>query len=172
MSQAGINNTSSGPVPPSVPTSFVTDSGTAVPAANILNVLGAGGVTTAGSGNTVTITFSETTVSGTGTTVGATTADIITVSPTDLKAFSVQGLVVGYDTANTEMLGGEVIGNGRKNVTVTIVGTPDVTRDEDAGLVTGSFTIVASGANFILRVTGVAGRTIQWKAVINYIVSP
>ena len=45
----------SGSLPPSVPTSFVTDSGIAIPVGNILNVLGGDGITTQGSGNTVTI---------------------------------------------------------------------------------------------------------------------
>lgn len=60
MSQAGIVNTSTGPVPPTVATSYVTNSGTAVPAANVLNVFGstvAAGTNpfrSIGSGNTVT----------------------------------------------------------------------------------------------------------------------
>ncbi len=59
MSQAGIISTTSGPVPPSVATSYVTDSGVAVPAANILNVNGGVGTTTSGSGNTIVITVTN-----------------------------------------------------------------------------------------------------------------
>lgn len=40
---------------PSIATSYVTDSGTAVPSSNVLNVLGIGGTTTTGAGNTITI---------------------------------------------------------------------------------------------------------------------
>lgn len=57
MSQAGTINSST-TVNPAVPTSFVEDIGIAVPVANILNILGGVGITTSGSGNTVTITNS------------------------------------------------------------------------------------------------------------------
>lgn len=164
-----------GVLPPSVPTSFQTDSGTATPAANILNVVtpgsGTQGIATSGSGNTITITVSGF-VSGTGTTIGATTADLITVTPTDLKGFSIQSLVSGYDLVNNQTIGGELLGVGRKNGTVTIIGTPDKTAEADAALSTGSYDLVASGATFIVRVTGVAGRTISWGARLNYVSSP
>lgn len=55
MSQI-IKNLASGPVPPTVPTQFTTDSGIAVPVANNLNVFGGVGATTSGSGSTITIT--------------------------------------------------------------------------------------------------------------------
>ncbi len=51
-----FQGTVAGSLPPAVPTSFVTDDGTAIPVANILNVLGGNGATTSGLGNTVTIT--------------------------------------------------------------------------------------------------------------------
>lgn len=55
MSQAGVNNVSA---TPSVPIQFTTNSGIAVPAANNLNILGAGSITTSGAGSTVTISVS------------------------------------------------------------------------------------------------------------------
>lgn len=58
MSQI-TKNLASGPVPPSVATSYVCDTGVAVPAANVLNVLGSDGIDTAGSGNTITISVDE-----------------------------------------------------------------------------------------------------------------
>ena len=58
MSQAGLINATEGT--PSIPTLFVTDSGDAIPAANILNVFGGAGASTSGSGNTIVITVSTT----------------------------------------------------------------------------------------------------------------
>lgn len=54
MSQAGILTVSE--LDPSVPTSFVTNSGTAVPIANVIEILGGAGTTTSASGNIITIT--------------------------------------------------------------------------------------------------------------------
>lgn len=56
MSQIHVPLTSSGPIPPNIPTQFTTDSGIAVPAANNINVFGGVGATTSGSGSTITIT--------------------------------------------------------------------------------------------------------------------
>jgi hypothetical protein len=55
MSQAGDVSSTSGAVPPYVATQYQTDDGIAVPALNILNVLGGDGTETTGSGNTITI---------------------------------------------------------------------------------------------------------------------
>lgn len=57
MSQAGVLSLSDSPLPPQVPTSFVTDSGTAVPLANVLDVNGGTGiVTSVGASNQIIIT--------------------------------------------------------------------------------------------------------------------
>jgi hypothetical protein len=45
---------------PQIPTSFNADVGTAIPLANVLNIVGSGGLTTSGAGNTITIIPSAT----------------------------------------------------------------------------------------------------------------
>lgn len=55
MSQAGILDIES--ANPQIPTSFTTDSGTAIPLVNNLEILGGDGITTSGSGKTITVTL-------------------------------------------------------------------------------------------------------------------
>jgi hypothetical protein len=54
MSQAGLLG--GGGSGPSTPTTYAGNTGTATPAANILNIIGSGGIATSATGNTITIT--------------------------------------------------------------------------------------------------------------------
>lgn len=75
MSQAGILNVNGGILPPTVALSYVTNSGTAVPSAYVLNILGGGETTTSGAGNTITVTAPEpvyNTDAGTATAINGT----------------------------------------------------------------------------------------------------
>lgn len=54
MSQAGVISVEDNN--PQIPTEFVTNSGNAIPLANVIDILGGTGITTSGSGNTITIT--------------------------------------------------------------------------------------------------------------------
>lgn len=55
MSQISKPFTASSPVPPQIATQYDADTGMAIPVANVLEILGVGGISTSGSGNTITI---------------------------------------------------------------------------------------------------------------------
>ncbi len=156
----------------------MTDSGTAVPAANVLNVVtpggGTQGIDTSGSGNTITITLTDKTLTGTATTVGATTANInVNIPIPTNSATSIIVNVVGMDVADNTAVGGEMIGLVRNNAGVlTVVATADVTRNNDAALAAWNAGLVVSGTNALVQVTGVAGVTINWRAIIEIVTAP
>lgn len=184
MSQAGQINSASGPVPPTVPTSFVTDSGTAIPAANVLNVVtpggGTQGVKTTGAGSTITITVTPVDVTGSTTTTGIQTLPVITFP---------LGAVPGVYTFDITIAGFAKTGVGSPlGCGFTIVGavrttgaagflipTQVVDHFEEGTLaaptpVTAALAI--SGNNAVINVTGTtdgaAGFVIDWTAFMSY----
>lgn len=76
MSQAGILDVQN--LNPVIPTSFVTDDGTAVPLFNVLDIVGGTGINTVGGGNTVTINSDG----------GSITGDDGTISGVDLTVYA------------------------------------------------------------------------------------
>lgn len=155
---------------PAVPTSFVTDSGAAVPVANVLNILGGVGAETSAAGNTVTVTVSGM-VEGTGTTVGAVTADLITFAlPAIASVYKIKADVVGYSPTANAGVGYELVNSVRTTgAAAVLVGAIDRITDEEAALVGCNADIVVAGNTFIVRATGTAGQTIRWNSRISYI---
>lgn len=180
-----------------VPTTFTEDVGSATPAANNLNILGvaAQGISTSGVGSTVTITAADAdtvgnkgvstydandftvtagfvqlrgTASGSATTIGAVTADVVTFPLGAVPGtYAFDALVAGFDAVTPSGASYSVIAGARTTgVAGTITGTPDVTANEEAAMTAAIVTMVISGNNAIVRVTGVAGLTINWRAVV------
>lgn len=172
MSQSGIINTQGGTPPPTVPTSFVADTGIAVPAANILNVPAidsiannANGITTTGSGNTLTTVLTNR-LQGTATTVGTGTADVITFTPTVVGTYSIEYRTAAFNTTSTLGSGYSFFGAVRYNgVTAVICDAFDEINNEEGAMTAVGLDVVVSGANIILRATGYAAQTINWSSV-------
>jgi hypothetical protein len=178
MSQAGFISTSSGPPPPSVPTSFVTDNGTAVPALNILLVEGKtstqnnangvitkGGVVGTGTSNEVDIVLTNR-LTGSVTTVGAANGDIITFTPTVVGVYSIEYRTAAYNTTSLIGAGYSQFGGVRfDGVNSNLCSAFDDILSEEGTMPAVDLQIVVSGANIILRATGYAGQTINWSSV-------
>lgn len=109
MSQGGLLRVRASILPPSVPTSFVTNAGTAVPALNILNILAnttAAGVIpirTTGAGNTVTV------VAQISQAIAATDATKIGLSNFNLAQFTVDAN--GFVSTSGTGVGNTITGN-------------------------------------------------------------
>jgi len=172
-----------GSLPPSVPTSFTTNEGTATPLANVLLIHGIdsiednpngiivkGGVVGTGTQNLVDVVLTNRiTVTSTTSDGGGQTQTATLITPDDQSAFSFTCSFIGYDAINDEAAGGSQEGVARKSAgTAVIIGTNDSSDQSDAGLAAVDWNVVASGGDLEAEFVGVAGRTITWTATFIY----
>jgi hypothetical protein len=182
MSQI-IKNLASGPVPPSVATSYVTQDGTAIPAANVLIVNGfdsienndngiitKGGVAGTGTSNELDVIITNRIqVTATTSDGGGQTQNVTVLTPTNATAVEFSANFIGYDAINNEAVGGSQEGIARSFGGATnIVGTNDSLDEADVGLISTDWNIIASGANLQAHLVGVAGRTINWTILFTF----
>lgn len=170
MSQAGIVSIASLPIA----TQYTTDSGIAVPALGNLNIVtpggGTTGIATSGAGSTITITLLDTSLSGTGQTIGAVTADLITYPLGAVPGtYTFEVKIAGFNAATPAGAGYSLRGSVRTTgAAAALVPAQVVDEFEEAALAACTAEIAINANTAIIRVTGVAGLTIKWKAIAEY----
>jgi hypothetical protein len=158
-----FTNLSGSNLPSNIPTTFTENSGTAIPAANNLNIVGSNGIQTSGSGSTVTIGYNGNTL----TTTDATPTSILSFTPTNNSAQAYQFLIVCYDSANGLCFGGQLLGVAKLvSGTATAIELPVELFGGDAALNNVDYSFISSGPNIIVQVQGIVGHTLDW-AIIN-----
>lgn len=136
MSQAGIATITSSNLPGDIPIDFVTDSGTAIASAHILNVVGGGGATTSGLGNTITITAGATVA----TTYTANSGSAVP-SLNNLNLFGAS-TVAGTNPVSTTASGSTVTLNVQKSQAIAVT---DATKIGLSSFNSSEFSVDANG---------------------------
>ena len=132
------------------------------------NLLTGDGLTATGNPatNTITITADGLTL-GTGQTIGAVTADIITINLGAVaSSYIIEAKITGFNAATPAGCAYNLICGARTTgAAASIVGVQDKYIAEDAAIIACDGNFVAVGNTIIVRVTGTAGLTVNWKAV-------
>jgi hypothetical protein len=168
--------TTAGSLPPSVATSYVEDTGAAVPVGNVLNILSDttdanvdDGIFTRGTGNTVFVLLTNRITSAV-TTNDATPTPLITFALGATPGVLIfEGNIVAYDT--TDVAGGAYtcISAFRTTGAAAVeISTEFQDQFEENAMAPADFAISANGNNFVLTVTGIAAKTINWNALLTY----
>ena len=180
MSQAGIINVAGGGGGGAPVETITGNDGIAVPPTgnNIFLVGGSlstnntNGITTTGNAGASTETVNLTNrVQGIVTTADATSTTLTSFSlgaTPGVYNFDIQ--ISGYDLTDTAGVGYFISGSVRTTGAAgVLVGTPDKIVNEETATVTCDANLIVSGNNAIVQVTGIAGKTINWRALSQYI---
>jgi len=139
-------------------------------AAKNIFVVGGTGIYVTGNPATNTLTIAQSAaIEGTGQTIGAVTADILTFdleSTPGVYLFKIE--IVGFSTSSLGV-GYDVTACFRTDGTTSVeIRTQSSDEFEEGALSGCDFDIVPSAGNLVVRVTGTAGQTINWLAVLTY----
>jgi hypothetical protein len=179
MSQAGALSAVGGGT---VPTSFDTDSGTAIPVTNVLDIVGgdsnadsAEGIQTTGATNVVTVELTNR-VTASGSTAGAASDDILVASfdaspfsgTAGIYNFNVQ--VACFDSGNSVGACYHLYGGIRTNGTTPVLLGSDFDGfvHEDSAISAASVMADITGNDLVLDVQGVAGFNLEWEVLATY----
>jgi hypothetical protein len=132
-----------------------------------LNLLTGDGLTTTGNPGTNTITITIDGLSqGTGQTIGAVTADLITVNLGAIPTTYVfEAKVAGFEGTTPASAGYSLICVARTTgAASSIIGVQDKYVAESPALVPSDANFVAVGNTIVVRALGTAGLTVNWSA--------
>lgn len=181
MSQFFLN-TISGPIPPSVATSYVTDiNSPSIPVVNVENIIGGSvatsndkGIQTDGSSgsNTITVELTNRIFGSTTTSDGAGQSQSFSTFPLGAVAgtYIFDANIVAYNVTDSTSATYKVSISRRTTGAADVGIQTDTFTAKEEGTMSGVIvTIATAGNNFSVNVTGLAGKVIDWKAVSTYV---
>ena len=171
----------SGPVPPSVATSYTTDNGTAVPALSILDVRGIdvtdnnnngiqveGGLAQTGASNRVQVQITNR-LQGITSTSGAASANIVVFTPAVTGTYSMEFRIAVYIETSLLGAGYSLFGAIRfDGVNSNICDIFDEIVNEEGAMTNLDIAVTIAGANVQVVGTGYGAEEINWSAVGMY----
>jgi len=139
--------------------------------AHNINILGVGGISVTGSGHSLYITSASGGNVFTATTVDATPTTLFLFAVPASAAIVIYTTIVGARADYGAAIAGTINGGARRGAagSTAFIGVPTVNFDQDSGGgSTLSFTMLISGNDIIVQVTGVAATTYNWKGYVEY----